>query len=88
MTQRLALRQRRIAPSKGKALEILGHAIDYLADGYARRDEFSNDGDPELEAMRLLMERNREIYFSCPEVPSLRERLASWLGLRRRGSGD
>jgi hypothetical protein len=39
---------------------------------------------PRLAAIELLKERNREIYFSCPEVPTLAERLRSWLGLRLR----
>jgi hypothetical protein len=74
----VSIRRRRIAPEAGRALEILGHAIDYLADEYIHRGGAITDHDPAFEAMQLLMERNREIYFSCPEVPRLRERFDSW----------
>ena len=69
------LRRRHIAPEAGRALEILGHAIDYLADEYIHRGGSFQVNDPAMEAMRLLIERNREIYLSCPEVPTWRERI-------------
>jgi hypothetical protein len=65
--------KRRISPEAGHALEILGHAIEYLT------DELIFEGGPlsahtgQLEAIRLLMARNRGIYFSCPEVPGFGE---------------
>lgn len=78
------LRRRRISPQAGHALEILGHAIDYLADEYVERGGTFSWRDPELQAIRLLMELNREIYFECPELPSLPERLRSFFRLSRR----
>jgi len=75
-------RRRRISPEAGRGLEILGHAIEYLADEYIYEGGKFNLADPRVQAVLLLMERNREIYFSCPEVPGLGERLRAWLGLR------
>jgi hypothetical protein len=35
-----------------------------------------------LEAVRLLMALNRQIYFECPEVPTLGDRCRALLHLR------
>jgi hypothetical protein len=70
-------RRRRISPQAGRALEILGHAIDYLLDEYLRVPGMIDRRDGELQAVELLMAKNREIYFACPIVPSLREQLRS-----------
>ena len=72
-------RRRRIRPQSGHALEILGHAIEYLSDEYVNEGGLFAAHDPRLEAIQLLMARNREIYLACPEVPGLGERLRSWL---------
>jgi hypothetical protein len=70
-------RRRRINPQAGRALEILGHSIEYLLDEVmVGHGTFS-----ELEAIRLLMALNRQIYFECPELPTLGERLQSLLHL-------
>ena len=70
--------RRRISPEAGRALEKLGHAIEYLS------DRFMVSGDPfsrgQLEAILLLMEVNRKVYGECPEVSSLGERFSAWLG--------
>ena len=82
------LRRRRISPEAGRALEILGHAIDYLIDEnvYAADLRTISIGQlgqmGQMEAVQLLMQINRQIYFECPEVPSMRERWRSLLGLR------
>jgi hypothetical protein len=68
------LRRRRISPQAGHALEILGHAIDYLTDEFVHAGKSFSAHDPQLEAVQLLMGINRQIYFACPEVPSLGER--------------
>ena len=77
-----ALRRRRISPEAGRGLEILGHAIEYLADEYVYEGGQINLADPRVQAVLLLMEKNRDIYFACPEIPTLGERLRSWLHLR------
>jgi len=74
-------RRRSIDPKSGHALEILGHAIEYLADEYVHEGASFSAADPGLEAMQTLMARSRAIYFACPEVPTILERIA---GLLRR----
>jgi len=78
----LGRRRRRISPEAGRALEILGHAIEYLTDEYVHEGGSFAAHDPRLEAVQLLMARNREVYFSCPEVPTFSERVRSWLHRR------
>ena len=72
-------RPRRITFEAGVALEKLGHAIEYLTDEFMHaegKEPFRRDG--RLEAIELLMAINREVYFSCPEIPTFRERIASF----------
>ena len=76
--------RRRISPQAGRALEILGHAIEYLTDEYVHRGGGFHQGDPEPEAIQLLMAANRAIYFDCPELPRFRERCLAFLGIGRR----
>jgi hypothetical protein len=83
-----AWRPRRITPEAGRAIEMLGHAIEYLADEFAlecrsREESIAVGKHPRITAIELLMMRNREIYFSCPAVPTLGERLRSLLHLQR-----
>lgn len=76
-------RRRRIDPQSGRALEILGHAIEYLADEYAFSGGPLSVDHPVVEAMQILMAQNREIYFACPVVPTLAER---WCAFWRRAT--
>jgi len=75
-------RRRRISLEAGRALEILGHAIDYLADEYVHCGGTASAGDAQVEAVQLLMKLNRQIYFACPEAPSFADRWRSRFGLR------
>ena len=77
-------RRRRISPEAGRALEILGHAIEYLADEYIHSARTFSANDPEVQAIQLLMALNRQIYFECPIVPTLTERLRTFLSGRAR----
>lgn len=74
-------RRRRISFESGHALELLGHAIEYLTDEYVHDGRDLSSHDPQLEAIQLLMALNRQIYFECPEKPSLWERCLNWLRL-------
>jgi hypothetical protein len=79
---------RLVTPQAGRALEMLGHAIEYLADEFTLdcmngRRSFVGPVPPQIEAIEMLKARNREVYFSCPEAPTLGERLRSWLHLAR-----
>lgn len=86
VTDRSAFRTRRITPEAGRAIEMLGHAIEYLADEFAlecrSRDFMPAGKDARVAAIELLMARNREVYFSCPTVPTFGERLRSLLRLQ------
>jgi hypothetical protein len=73
--------RRRTTPEAGLALEVLGHAIEYLADEYVHEVDllsFSLRRDSRVEAIQLLMSANRQVYYACPLVPSL----PPWLSLR------
>ena len=72
-----ATRQRRIDPQAGRALELLGHAIEYLADEFVHQGGQMKSGDAQVEAMQLLMALNRQVYLDCPVVPTLAERCAT-----------
>jgi hypothetical protein len=71
--------RRRIAPQAGRALEILGHAIEYLSDEFAHAGGSLSAHNAQVEAVQLLMKVNRQIYFACPEVPSMGERWRAML---------
>jgi hypothetical protein len=71
--------RRRIDPQTGRALEVLGHTIEYLTDEYVQEGGLFSAHDPRVEAIQLLMARNREVYYACPEVPPLSERVRAWL---------
>ena len=79
-----ARRARRLAPEQGRAIEKLAHAIEYLSDELAmqcmtaRADAF--EPQPIQSAIEMLKRCNREIYLSCPTVPTLRERLRNFFG--------
>ncbi len=76
------LRRRRISPNAGRALEMLGHAIQYLTDEYVHRGGSFSARNGEVAAVQLLMEINRQIYFDCPAVPTIADRCRSLLRLR------
>jgi hypothetical protein len=74
--------RRRITAEAGHALEILGHAIEYLTDEFVHQGGDMRAGNSQLEAVQLLMARNREIYYACPEVVTVTDRLRAMLHLR------
>lgn len=74
-------RRRRISPQAGQALEILGHAIEYLADEFVHEGREIPARNGRLQAVQLLMAVNRQVYFECPEVPTLGERCRALLHL-------
>ncbi len=81
-------RRRRISPETGRAIEMLGHAIEYLADEFvldcmSHKGENPCNPNPQVAAIELLMARNREVYFACPELPTMGERLRSLIHLQR-----
>jgi hypothetical protein len=75
-------RRRHIDPVSGRALEVLGHAIEYLTDELVIQSDLIFANDPRVEAIQLLMTLNRQIYLQCPEVRTLGDRCRSLLHLR------
>ena len=64
-------RTRRLDRESGRALEILGHAIEYLADEYIPDGQRLDPRDAQVKAVQILMALSREIYNACPPVRSL-----------------
>ncbi|WP_348261408.1 hypothetical protein P8935_16580 [Telmatobacter sp. DSM 110680] len=79
-----ANRCRHISPQAGRALEILGHAIEYLTDEYLQEAEEISAHDPNVQAIQLLMALNREIYYACPLQPTFTERVRGFFHLALR----
>ena len=70
--------RRRLSPEGGHALEILGHAIEYLADEYA--NDLADKGplgsaDPRVAAIQILKGLNRAVYYSGTEVEPAFDRI-------------
>lgn len=74
-------RRRRIDPVSGRALEILGHAIEYLTDELVHSGEMISASNGRVEAIQLLMALNRHVYSECPEVQTFADRCRSFLRL-------
>jgi hypothetical protein len=71
--------RRRISLDAGHALEKLGHAIEYLTDEYVHETKELSATDPQVEAIRLLMSLNRQVYYACPVIPTFSERFRAFL---------
>ncbi|WP_263351871.1 F-box protein [Acidicapsa acidisoli] len=83
-------RRRRVSPEEGRAIEILGHAIEYLEDEFAlecmsRQAHVGVGMHPRVVAIEILKKCNRVVYLSCPEIPTLGDRIRGVLGRRRAG---
>ena len=76
-------RQRRsIDQQSGRALVILGHAIEYLADEFIHEGGTFTANRGQVEAIQILMAVNRQIYLACPEAPTFGQWLSSILSDR------
>jgi hypothetical protein len=74
--------RRQLSPEEGRAIEILGHAIEYLADEYcadAQPKGRLGNADPRVEAIQTLKELNRSIYYSATEVQPAFTRVKRWV---------
>lgn len=76
-------RRRQITHRSGRALEILGHAIEYLVDMHKHEGSLLVWEEGYLEAIEILKALNREIYLGCPVMPSLDERICSLFSWKR-----
>lgn len=69
--------RRRPTPAQGAALEVLGHAIEYLEDTnfHAHRS-----GDPALaEAIRILSQGSRAVFHAIPPAAPATHPALRWL---------
>jgi hypothetical protein len=73
-------RRRKIDRRSGQALEILGHAIEYLTDDFVYEGASQGILNSRLEAVQLLMALNRQVYNECPEAPRWSERIHALFG--------
>jgi hypothetical protein len=74
--------RRQLKRADARGLEILGHAIEYLADEYAF-DGLSKgpmgNADPRIEAIQILKGLNLSIYYSGAEVQPPWQRIWRWI---------
>jgi hypothetical protein len=63
---------------QGRALEKLGHAIEYLIDSRLYAPSSLPVGDNE-KASQILMRLSREVFAECPEIVPAGRRLKHWL---------
>lgn len=66
--------RRTASPAQGRALEALGHAIDYLIDSYGMC-EGGHGFTGEFEAVLILKKASRAVFAECREVEALHIRL-------------
>jgi hypothetical protein len=70
--------RRHITSDAGRALEILGHAIEYLTDEYLHDAAEISAHDPHVQAVQILMALNRQIYYACPLEPAFLDKLRTF----------
>ena len=75
---RSSIVRRRPTREQGQALEILGHALEYLVDSrmyLSKERKTKADGD----AIHLLSSCSREVFATCAEVVPFRQRVKTWI---------
>jgi hypothetical protein len=73
--------RRRSSVQQGRALEILGHAVEYLIDSRMFLvDQPATRAD--AEATQILMLLSREVFFECAAVVPPARRLKLWIAER------
>ncbi len=71
---------------QGRALEMLGHAIEYLADsGLFAESSTVESMQAEAQAVQILMRASRAVFEECAEVVPVGERLSRWFDRRVLG---
>ena len=78
--------RRRGTLEQGRALETLGHAVEYLVDTrlFDLGEHNVRDGQ---EAVQIMMRMSRAVFAECPEVVSMRKRMSQWVRERFSSSG-
>jgi hypothetical protein len=70
--------RRRPDPYQGRALEKLGHAIEYLVDSrMAWNDRRTTRAD--AEAVDMLMGLSRCVFSECEEILPVSQRIKGWM---------
>jgi hypothetical protein len=70
--------RRRPDPRQGRALEKLGHAIEYLVDSrMAWKDRQTTRAD--AEAVDILMGLSRCVFSECEEIVPVSQRFKAWM---------
>ncbi len=77
--------RRRTSPQQGRALEVLGHAIEYLVDSRLF-DQWETPAD--AAAVHLLMERSRTVFNDCAELVPWHQRVQQALTRKLQPSTD
>src|SRR6202022_852206 len=73
--------RRRASIQQGRALELLGHSVEYLVDSRMFMiDQPSTRAD--AEAVQILMRLSREVFSDCTEAVSPARRLRLWINSR------
>lgn len=68
---------------QGRALESLGHAIEYLID--SRMFEVGQSHtSADAEAVQILSRSSREVFATCPEIVPVHQRFKQWASDRLR----
>jgi hypothetical protein len=79
--------RRRPDMQQGRALESLGHAIEYLIDS-----RMFLIGEPhtlaDAEAVQILSRSSREVFAACPEIVPVHQRFKQWAAERLRTSSQ
>ncbi len=78
---------RTMTREQGRAIETIGHAVDYLEDCYLTEgpdDEVLDFRSPDMDAVRLLISAQRQLLHSLPLTEPMTLRL--WHALLRRKS--
>jgi hypothetical protein len=79
--------RRRSSVQQGRALEILGHAVEYLVDSRMFLiDQPTTRAD--AEATQILMLLSREVFFECAEVVPPARRLGHWIAGKLAVAGN
>ncbi len=76
-TERRAV-ARRPGREQGMALEVIGHAVEYLIDSRMFLTEAPYTKS-EQEAVQMLMTASRQVFEGCAPIVPLRTRASAWL---------
>lgn len=73
--------RRRPSLLQGRALESLGHAVEYLVDSrlFLTGEIVQHD---EQDAVQILMQLSRAVFAECTEVVPFSQRLSTWVSGR------